>query len=169
MTLENQETLRFVNETAVDSEELLQYLHPEELYPGIRAPDQHQRYVGRDGWTEFIEGAVGAWESVTIEPTRGSRPQATGFSRSTDGSFEAGTASRSTASFQLSSPFGMAWPGSTVSQTRPLLSKRRGWIPEPQDHPNGGSPRGLVARSRTRPANGMAGERHTCRSSKGHA
>ena len=28
---------------------------------------------------------------------------------------------------------------------------------------------GLVARSRIRPANGMSGERHTCRSSKGHA
>ena len=71
MSRENQETLRLVYETAVDSEELLQYLHPEvELYPGIRAPDQHQRYVGREGWTEFIEGAVGAWESVTIEPDK---------------------------------------------------------------------------------------------------
>ena len=110
MTRENQETLRLVYETAVDSEELLQYLHPEvELYPGIRAPDQHQRYVGREGWTEFIEGAVGAWESVTIEPDKRIETSATGFSRSTDGSFEAGTASRSTASFQLSSPFGMAW------------------------------------------------------------
>ncbi|HEY6654177.1 MAG TPA: nuclear transport factor 2 family protein, partial [Solirubrobacterales bacterium] len=26
------------------------------------------RYVGREGWSEFIAGATEAWESVTIEP-----------------------------------------------------------------------------------------------------
>ena len=110
MTRENQETLRLVYETAVDSEELLQYLHPEvELYPGIRAPDQHQRYVGREGWTEFIEGAVGAWESVTIEPDKRIETSGNRILAIDRWIFEAGTASRSTASFQLSSPFGMAW------------------------------------------------------------
>lgn len=69
MSSENQEILRRFYEVDLDSDELLQYLHPEvELYTGIRAPDQHAQYVGRDGWTEFIRGATEAWESVAIEP-----------------------------------------------------------------------------------------------------
>ena len=63
------EILRLLYEIEPTSEDLLQYLDPEvELYPGIKAPDQYDRYVGRDGWSEFIRGAIGAWESVEIEP-----------------------------------------------------------------------------------------------------
>ena len=69
MSPENVETLRRIYEVDLDSDELLDYLHPEvELYPGIRAPDQRTRFVGRAGWTEFVGGATEAWESVTIEP-----------------------------------------------------------------------------------------------------
>ena len=69
MSRENVEILRLVYEAALDSQDVLQYLDPEvELYPGIDAPDQHMRYVGREGWSEFIAGATEAWESVTIEP-----------------------------------------------------------------------------------------------------
>jgi ketosteroid isomerase-like protein len=66
---ENAETLRHVYESDLDSDDLLRCLDPKvELYPGISAPDQDGRYVGREGWTEFIAGATEAWESVTIEP-----------------------------------------------------------------------------------------------------
>ena len=69
MSQENVEILRLVYEADLDSQDVLQYLDPEvELYPGIDAPDQHMRYVGREGWSEFIAGAIEAWESVTIEP-----------------------------------------------------------------------------------------------------
>ncbi len=69
MSRENVEILRLVYEADLDSQDVLQYLDPEvELYPGIDAPDQHMRYVGREGWSEFIAGATEAWESVTIEP-----------------------------------------------------------------------------------------------------
>ena len=69
MSRENVEILRLVYEADLDSRDILQYLDPEvELYPGIDAPDQHMRYVGREGWSEFITGATEAWESVTIEP-----------------------------------------------------------------------------------------------------
>ena len=69
MSPENRETLRHFYGTDLDSEDLLQHLHPEfELYPGIRAPDQHERYVGGEGWTEFINGATEAWESVDVKP-----------------------------------------------------------------------------------------------------
>ena len=69
MSRENVEILRLVYEADLDSQDVLQYLDPEvELYPGIDAPDQHMRYVGREGWSEFIAGAIEAWESVTIEP-----------------------------------------------------------------------------------------------------
>ena len=69
MSRENVEILRLVYEADLDSQDVLQYPDPEvELYPGIDAPDQHMRYVGREGWSEFIAGATEAWESVTIEP-----------------------------------------------------------------------------------------------------
>ncbi len=69
MPRENVEILRLVYEADLDSQDVLQYLDPGvELYPGIDAPDQHMRYVGREGWSEFIAGATEAWESVTIEP-----------------------------------------------------------------------------------------------------
>jgi ketosteroid isomerase-like protein len=68
MSEENVEILRLVYAADLDSDDLLKHLDPEvELYPGIRAPDQHMRYVGREGWSEFIAGATEAWESVTIE------------------------------------------------------------------------------------------------------
>ena len=48
----------------------LQYLDPAvELYPGIRTPDQDTRYVGHDGWKEFMVDAIGLWEAVDIEPS----------------------------------------------------------------------------------------------------
>ena len=69
MSQENVEILRLAYEADVGSQDVLQYLDPNvELYPGIEAPDQHMKYVGRDGWSEFIEGATEAWESVDIEP-----------------------------------------------------------------------------------------------------
>ena len=69
MSQENVEILRLVYEADLDSQDVLEYLDPNvELYPGIEAPDQHMRYVGHDGWSEFIAGAIEAWESVDIEP-----------------------------------------------------------------------------------------------------
>jgi hypothetical protein len=69
MSQENMEILRLFYEAELDSNDILQYLDPKcELYTGIRAPDQHTRYVGREGWSEFIAGATEAWESVVIEP-----------------------------------------------------------------------------------------------------
>jgi len=69
MSEDNAEILRLFYEIDPESADLLQYLDPEvELYPGIKAPDQGDRYVGREGWSEFIAGAIGAWESVEIEP-----------------------------------------------------------------------------------------------------
>ena len=69
MSQENVEILRLFYEADLDSDDVLQYLDPKvELYPGIDAPDQHMRYVGREGWSEFIAGATEAWESVVIEP-----------------------------------------------------------------------------------------------------
>ena len=68
MSRDNKETLRRFYEAGFDSEEILRFLDPEvELYPGIETPDQHQRYVGREGWSEFVEGAIEVWESVAIE------------------------------------------------------------------------------------------------------
>jgi hypothetical protein len=69
MPHEKVEILRLFYEADLDGEVVLQYLDPKvELYPGIRTPDQHTRYVGREGWMEFIGGATEVWESVTIEP-----------------------------------------------------------------------------------------------------
>ena len=69
MSPDNLDTLRAFYEAEPDGEDVLQYLDPNvELYPGIEAPDQHMKYVGRDGWSEFIEGATEAWESVDMEP-----------------------------------------------------------------------------------------------------
>jgi hypothetical protein len=66
---ENIETLRLFYEADFAGDEGLQFLDPKvELYPGIRAPDQSTRYVGREGWKEFIGGATEAWELVDIEP-----------------------------------------------------------------------------------------------------
>ena len=49
MSQENLEILRLVYEADLDSQDVLQYLDPNvELYPGIDAPDQHMKYVGRD-------------------------------------------------------------------------------------------------------------------------
>ena len=69
MSQENVEILRLFYEAELDSDDVLQYLDPKvELYPVSTAPDQHMRYVGREGWSEFIAGATEAWESVVIEP-----------------------------------------------------------------------------------------------------
>ena len=69
MSRGNRETLRLFYEVDADGEEILELLDPEvELFPGIRAPDQRTRYVGREAWREFIRGAFEAWESVDIEP-----------------------------------------------------------------------------------------------------
>jgi ketosteroid isomerase-like protein len=69
MSQANLEILQLFYEIDLGSDDLLQYLDSEvELYPGIRAPDQGTRYVGHEGWTEFIGGATEAWESVDIEP-----------------------------------------------------------------------------------------------------
>ena len=74
MSQENMEILRLFYEAELDSDDVLQYLDPKvELYPGIRTPDQHTRYVGREGWSEFIAGATEAWESVVIEPKERTR------------------------------------------------------------------------------------------------
>ncbi len=70
MASESLEILRRFYAVDLDSQDLLQYLHPQvELYTGITTPDQHTRYVGRDGWTEFVRGATEVWESVVIEPS----------------------------------------------------------------------------------------------------
>ena len=70
MSLDNLDTLRAFYEAEPDGEDVLQYLDPAvELYPGIRAPDQGTRYVGWDGWREFMADAIGSWEAVDIEPS----------------------------------------------------------------------------------------------------
>ena len=69
MSQENVEILRLFYEAEPDGEDVLQYLDPAvELYPGIEAPDQGMRYVGWDGWREFMADAIGSWEAVDIEP-----------------------------------------------------------------------------------------------------
>jgi hypothetical protein len=70
MSEENIEILRLFYEGEPDGEDVLQYLDPAvELYPGIEAPDQGMRYVGWDGWREFMADAIGSWEAVVIEPS----------------------------------------------------------------------------------------------------
>ena len=77
MSGENVEILRLFYEAEPNSDDALQYLDPAvELYPGIRTPDQDARYVGHDGWKEFMVDAVGLWERVDIEPSE--RLEATG-------------------------------------------------------------------------------------------
>ena len=69
MSRDNAETIRLFYEAGPDGEDVLQYLDPAvELYPGIRTPDQDTRYVGFDGWREFMDDAIGTWEAVDIEP-----------------------------------------------------------------------------------------------------
>jgi hypothetical protein len=69
MSRGNMETLRLLYELDANSEEVLEFLDPEvELYPGIRTPDQHTRYIGHEAWREFIQEVFEAWESVDIEP-----------------------------------------------------------------------------------------------------
>ncbi len=69
MSRDNADTIRLFYEGDLDSDQIVQYLDPAvELYPGIRTPDQHTRYVGREGWREFVAGAIEVWESVEIEP-----------------------------------------------------------------------------------------------------
>ena len=70
MSEENIEVLRLFYEGEPDGEDVLQYLDPAvELYPGIEAPDQGMRYVGWDGWREFMADAIGSWKAVVIEPS----------------------------------------------------------------------------------------------------
>jgi len=70
MSPDNLDTLRAFYEAEPDGEDVLQYLDPAvELYPGIRTPDQDTRYVGHDGWKEFMVDAIGIWEAVDIEPS----------------------------------------------------------------------------------------------------
>jgi hypothetical protein len=70
MSRDNAETIRLFYEADPGGEDILQYLDPAvELYPGIRTPDQDTRYVGRDGWREFMAVALGSWEAVDIEPS----------------------------------------------------------------------------------------------------
>jgi hypothetical protein len=69
MAPDNLDTLRAFYDADPDGDDILQYLDQAvELYPGIDAPDQGMRYVGRDGWSEFMAGAIGSWESVDIQP-----------------------------------------------------------------------------------------------------
>ena len=52
-----------------DFDGALQWVDPEvELYPGVVAPDQDTRYVGRQGVKEFFRIATEAWETVTVKP-----------------------------------------------------------------------------------------------------
>ena len=70
MPPDNMETLRAAYEAGPDGEDVLQYLDPAvELYPGYRAPDEDARYVGHDGWKEYIVNVIGSWEAVDIEPS----------------------------------------------------------------------------------------------------
>jgi ketosteroid isomerase-like protein len=70
MPVDNLEILRAAYETEPDGEDVLQYLDPKvEVYPGYRAPDEDARYVGHDGWKEYIASALGSWEEVVIEPS----------------------------------------------------------------------------------------------------
>jgi len=70
MSRDNAETIRLFYEAEPDGKDVLRYLDPAvELYPGIRTPDQDTRYVGHDGWKEFMVDAVGIWEAVEIEPS----------------------------------------------------------------------------------------------------
>jgi hypothetical protein len=76
MSRGNVETLRLFCELEPDGEEILECLDPEvELYPGIGAPDQGMRYVGREAWRQFIREAFEAWESIDIQQgeTRGDK------------------------------------------------------------------------------------------------
>jgi hypothetical protein len=109
MPPDNLDTLRAFYEAEPDGEDVLQYLDPAvELYPGIRTPDQDTRYVGHDGWKEFMVDAIGLWVAVDIEPSERSRPPRTGSLPLTTGSFAGGTALRSSGSCRPSSPFGTA-------------------------------------------------------------
>ena len=70
MSPDNMETLRAAYEAGPDGEDVLQYLdRAVELYPGYRAPDEDTRYVGHDGWKEYIVNVLGSWEAVDIEPS----------------------------------------------------------------------------------------------------
>ena len=70
MSPNNLDILRAAYEAEPDGEDVLQYLDPAvELYPGIETPDQDTRYVGHDGWKEFISDAIGGWQAVVIEPS----------------------------------------------------------------------------------------------------
>ena len=70
MSPNNLDILRAAYEAEPDGEDVLQYLDPAvELYPGIETPDQDTRYVGHDGWKEFMADAIGSWEAVVIEPS----------------------------------------------------------------------------------------------------
>ena len=71
MSQENVETLRrcYAAFNRRDFDELLHYVHPQvEMHPGILAPDQNTRFLGREGYREFLQGAIEAWESVAAEP-----------------------------------------------------------------------------------------------------
>lgn len=69
MSRDNVEILQRFYEVDLGSDDLLQYMDSDvELYPGIRAPDQGTRYVGHEGWKQFIGEATEAWELVDIEP-----------------------------------------------------------------------------------------------------
>jgi ketosteroid isomerase-like protein len=51
-----------------DYDDGMQYYHPNvELRPGVLAPDQDTIFRGRQGMKEFLVGATGPWESVTVE------------------------------------------------------------------------------------------------------
>ena len=50
-------------------DDALRYVDPEvELYPGVIAPDHDGKLLGHAGWHEFIRIAIGAWETVSVEP-----------------------------------------------------------------------------------------------------
>jgi ketosteroid isomerase-like protein len=70
MSQENVEILRLFYEAfnRRDFDDALHYMDPEvELYPGVMAPDQDPRFLGRQGVREFLWGATEAWDSVTVE------------------------------------------------------------------------------------------------------
>jgi ketosteroid isomerase-like protein len=71
MSQENVETLRrcYAAFNRRDFDELLCYVDPQvEMHAGILAPDQNTRFLGREGYREFLRGAIEAWESVAAEP-----------------------------------------------------------------------------------------------------
>jgi ketosteroid isomerase-like protein len=51
-------------------DEAMEYVDPNvEVYPGVMAPDANARYVGHQGFKEFLLGIVVApWEKVTTDP-----------------------------------------------------------------------------------------------------